>query len=83
MPTPPATSSLYDGPEMFSGGRRVVWGSAAPAGGTWAVGDFVLSTAPSAGGKIGWVCTLAGAPGTWKAWGVSTPDDQPYVRFLA
>ena len=41
----------------------------APVFGTWAVGDKVESTAPTAGGSIGWVCTTAGSPGTWKTYG--------------
>jgi hypothetical protein len=51
-------------------GRARLWGySAAPAVGTWKVGDIVLNNAPTAGGTIGWVCTTAGTPGTWKTWG--------------
>jgi hypothetical protein len=41
----------------------------APSTGTWKVGDIAWDTTPSAGGKIGWVCTVAGSPGTWKAFG--------------
>jgi hypothetical protein len=44
-------------------------GSAAPTTGTWARGDIVWDDTPSASGKIGWVCTAAGTPGTWNAWG--------------
>jgi hypothetical protein len=40
-------------------------GSAAPAAGTWAVGDTIMNTAPSAAGVFLWVTTTAGA-GTWK-----------------
>jgi len=47
----------------------VVYGSAAPTTNTWAVGDIVYDTTPSAGGKIGWVCVTAGTPGTWKQFG--------------
>lgn len=46
--------------------------AAAPTGGTWAVGDKVWNSAPAeaggAGSKyviIGWICTVAGTPGTW------------------
>jgi hypothetical protein len=46
------------------------YGSAAPASGTWAVGDTVWNTAPAAAGYMGWVCTTAGTPGTWKGFGV-------------
>lgn len=43
--------------------------SAAPVSGTWKQGDIVYNTAPTAGGTIGWVCTAAGSPGTWKTFG--------------
>lgn len=46
--------------------------TAAPTTETWAVGDQVRNSAPSelgtAGSKyviLGWVCTVAGTPGTW------------------
>lgn len=54
-------------------GNVTVPGSAAPTVGTWAVGDKVYNTAPAAGGKLGWVCTTAGSPGTWKAFGAIDP----------
>jgi hypothetical protein len=45
-------------------------GTAAPTTGTWVVGDKVWHSAPVAGGAgIGWVCTTAGTPGTWKTFG--------------
>lgn len=47
--------------------------SAAPVAGTWAVGDVVYNTAPAAGGTMGWVCTSAGTPGTWKTFGNIAP----------
>ena len=43
--------------------------SAAPTTGTWLQGDIVFNTAPTAGGTIGFVCTTAGTPGTWKTFG--------------
>lgn len=45
------------------------YASAAPTTGTWEVGAQVLHSAPAAAGNIGWVCTTAGTPGTWKAFG--------------
>jgi hypothetical protein len=51
------------------GGRTEVLASAAPTGGTWKVGDIVWNSAPTAGGTVGWVCTTAGSPGTWKTFG--------------
>lgn len=43
--------------------------SAAPSSGEWLRGDIVYSDSPSASGSIGWVCTAAGSPGTWKTFG--------------
>lgn len=40
--------------------------TAAPAVGTWAVGDIVYNSTPSAGSPAGWRCTVAGTPGTWE-----------------
>lgn len=51
-----------------------LYGSAAPTLGTHNVGDRVWNPAPVAGGNIGWVCTVAGTPGTWRAFGtIATP----------
>lgn len=50
-----------------------VFGAAAPATGSWKVGDVVMHTAPAAAGSIGWVCTAAGTPGTWKTFGAIAP----------
>jgi hypothetical protein len=47
----------------------MVRGTAAPATGAHVVGEIVWNTVPTSGGNIGWVCTTAGTPGTWKAWG--------------
>lgn len=44
--------------------------AAAPASEYWHVGTKVYDTAVAAAGNIGWVCTTAGTPGTWKTWGV-------------
>jgi hypothetical protein len=41
----------------------------APTGGQNEVGDEVIVSAPASGGSKGAVCTTAGSPGTWKAWG--------------
>ena len=50
---------------------RIHYASAVPASGAWNAGDTVLSTAPSAGGNVGWVCVTAGSPGTWAPFGHS------------
>jgi hypothetical protein len=58
-------------PKWYPGAYMEQW-IAAPAGGTWEVGDKVYNSAPAAGGYIGWVCTAAGTPGTWKTFGAIT-----------
>jgi hypothetical protein len=49
--------------------RRLAWRSAVPTTGTWLRGDIVYNFSPTAGDFIGWVCTTAGTPGTWKTFG--------------
>lgn len=41
--------------------------NAAPTVGTWRVGDKVESANPTT--HAGWICTVAGTPGTWKQYG--------------
>ena len=43
--------------------------SAIPTAGTYAKGDVIYNTAPTAGGYMGWTCTVAGTPGTWRPFG--------------
>ncbi len=40
-----------------------------PTSGAYMLGDIYFKTSPVAGGYIGWVCTTAGTPGTWKTFG--------------
>lgn len=54
-------------------GHAVIFGDAAPTTGTWGRGDIVFDNTPTAGSFIGWVCTTAGTPGTWKTWGAISP----------
>jgi hypothetical protein len=59
---------------FFDFGRFKGLATASPAGswtGTYEVGDVAWNRAPTAGGTepIGWVCTLAGTPGTWAGFG--------------
>lgn len=53
--------------------RKEEWASQDPASAgssdTYAVGDVVWNSEPSSTASIGWVCTVAGTPGTWKAFG--------------
>ena len=56
----------------FVSSKKRIERTAVPSSGTWAQGDTVFNSAPTAGGFIGWVCVTAGTPGTWKTWGVIT-----------
>lgn len=42
---------------------------AAPASGTWAKGDKCDNANPAVGNPKGWICTVAGTPGTWVSTG--------------
>ncbi|MFC3770440.1 glycosyl hydrolase family 28-related protein [Paenibacillus sp. GCM10012303] len=46
-----------------------MYGTAAPIDGTWKQGDIFYNTNPTAGTNVGWICTIAGTPGTWKSFG--------------
>ena len=54
---------------MVIGGKKHFYGTAAPTAGTWVVGDITWNTSPSPSGNAGWICTIAGTPGTWKTFG--------------
>jgi hypothetical protein len=49
--------------------RTHTYGSVAPTTGAHIVGDIVYSDDPATLLAVGWVCTVAGTPGTWKKWG--------------
>ena len=49
--------------------ETIIYGTAAPASGSWGRGAICFNTEPSASGTPGWVCTASGTPGTWKAMG--------------
>jgi len=40
-----------------------------PGSGAYVKGTIVWNSNPTAGAPIGWVCTVAGSPGTWLAFG--------------
>jgi hypothetical protein len=48
----------------------ITYGTAAPVAGSWAVGNIVYNSAPSAAEYVGWICITAGSPGTWKGFGL-------------
>ena len=83
---PAPNGSLYESGQPFQirvfdgnvrrdvrGGKQHIYDTAPPVSGTWAVGDITWNIVPTAGGNIGWVCTTAGTPGTWKTFGAIAP----------
>lgn len=52
-----------------SGQANQDYGSAPPTTGTYPLAWVRWNTAPVAGENVGWVCTVAGTPGTWAAFG--------------
>jgi hypothetical protein len=43
--------------------------SSPPTTGTYAKGALAFNSSPDSGEPAGWMCTVAGSPGTWKAFG--------------
>jgi len=50
-------------------GRHTTYYTTAPTNLTWSVGDICYNSAPAIGQPKGWVCTVAGNPGTWVSLG--------------
>lgn len=71
------TTQVTGSPLGFTAGRIVArlgdkfqWQTtAAPTVGSWDVGDTSVNSAPAIGQPKGWMCTLAGTPGTWVSTG--------------
>jgi hypothetical protein len=49
---------------------KIMYGVGVPTVGTYIAGDKIYNIAPTAGGYTGWICTVAGTPGTWKGFGL-------------
>lgn len=58
----------------WKGGGRIAPQAAAPASGTFEVGDLVFNSVPANGGNVGWVCITAGTPGSWLEFGAIAAD---------
>lgn len=61
--------SLAVSGNMSFGGRKFFNGLEVPSSGTYSVGDICWNTAPTPDGYVGWICTVAGSPGTWFPFG--------------
>lgn len=68
-PITAATAPHVWGQNTYDTTALSVSGTYPPAAGAWRLGQIIYNLAPTAGGTIGWVCTAAGTPGTWKAFG--------------
>jgi hypothetical protein len=53
-----------------NGNAIVTSGAGIPTAGTWTYRDIIWNEFPVTGGYVGWVCTAAGNPGTWKGFGL-------------
>lgn len=51
----------------WQGKTVTLFGTAIPTVGVWSLGDRIINVATGAGVPDGWVCTVAGTPGTWRA----------------
>jgi len=49
--------------------RFLGFAAAAPIAGAFRQGDYYLNSNPATGQPLGWICTVAGTPGTWKGFG--------------
>jgi len=54
---------------LSPGAGNMDYEASAPTSGTWPLGWIRWNTAPVAGENVGWVCTVAGTPGTWMPFG--------------
>lgn len=53
--------------KMELSGHALFWNPSSPAAGTFAKGSVCYNSNVSVGNPIGWMCTVAGTPGTWVA----------------
>lgn len=67
-------NGFYIGNDTYTARRRVSVGGGAPTTGAHRVGDLVLNTVPARGKPLGWICTVAGTPGSWEVVAPIGPD---------
>lgn len=60
--------SISIGNTMIKAGQGSI-----PTTGTHVLGEIVFDSSPTAGSFVGWICTVAGSPGTWKTFGAISP----------
>ena len=64
----PAVQFSVNG-DVSIGGKKFTNGVTYPTTGMYQVGDMCWNTKPVPGGYVGWICILAGTPGTWVPFG--------------
>lgn len=64
------TESSVTTPTLKRFGSDILYYAAAPASGTWVMGQRVYNKTPAVAQPKSWVCTVAGSPGTWVSEGV-------------
>ena len=64
----PRTKMHINGPIKFNDNIHLK-GVEAPSGGSFTQGDIVWNSDPQPGSYVGWICTKAGNPGVWSAFG--------------
>lgn len=64
------TETALNSADLTSAEPRDVFGTAIPTSGYWQAGSRIINLTPSFG-IMGWVCTVAGTPGTWVPFGGS------------
>jgi len=57
--------AIYDGGNFFLLSSGINYSDSHPGAGTWKVGNRILNYSPWVGQPKSWICTEAGAPGTW------------------
>lgn len=48
---------------------QALFSTAPPTSGTYKIGNLTMNTNKTGGQPLGWVCTVAGTPGTWTSFG--------------
>lgn len=64
----PRAGLHVNGPIKFNN-KLHMSGTSAPTDGAFIEGDIVWNSTPFAGQHVGWICTRAGTPGLWNAFG--------------
>ena len=63
-------AGVLDTVSIYNDGLIRGYQAGIPVSGTYVLGDVFYNNAPASAGYIGWVCTVAGTPGTWKGFGL-------------